>query len=133
MVMTTLAEQVALALGWHRGTERPAITPAPHAQTPGYWYDAHGREMASVYSDDFAGRVAFDPATQPDYVPLMLAEIERRGEWEAYVKALMTATGVRAAWSDAGVVSITARQATMLLSATPEQHAHAFVQVCGDA
>lgn len=132
-MVTTLAEQVALALGWHRGTERPAITPAPQAQTPGYWYDAYGREMASVYSDDFAGRVAFDPATQPAYVSLMLAEIERRGEWEAYVKALMTATGVQVTWSNAGVVSITPRYLVFLLSATPEQHAHAFVAVCGDA
>lgn len=53
-------EQIARLTGWHLGTDRPAIMPAPEGtQYAGYWYDKDGREMAPAFTDALMNVQAF--------------------------------------------------------------------------
>ena len=55
--------EIARLTGWHLGTARPAITPAPPGtELAGWWYDAAGRAMACAFTDDLMGETQYTVA-----------------------------------------------------------------------
>ena len=52
--------EIARLTGWHLGTARPSITPAPPGtELAGWWYDAAGRAMACAFTDALMGETQY--------------------------------------------------------------------------
>ena len=60
MCSSDLIAEIARLTGWHLGTARPAITPAPPGtELAGWWYDAAGRAMACAFTDALMGETQY--------------------------------------------------------------------------
>lgn len=60
--------EIARLTGWHLGTARPSITPAPPGtELAGWWYDAAGRAMACAFTDALMGETQYSVAQARAY------------------------------------------------------------------
>jgi len=114
-----LDERCAALLGWHKGARR-AINAGAGYESPAYWYDADGRQWGACATDDFANLHAFSASSNLFDAKLLEDAIERRGSIPEYMAALERITGV-------DTLTYTGR--FLLIRATPEQRARAFIAV----
>jgi len=116
--MDSLDTRIAHALGWQliNADESPSndVNGDPVEGGPA-WVDASGTWQACAW--------AFHPLRDSAAIPLLLAEVERRGKKGQYLDYLIAHTAINTDARD---------QAWRLLTATPEQHCRAFLAVIGD-